>query len=261
MNGVELGGETPDALRGRALAAAAGLVALTGLAAAVVGRVRPGATGPWVAGAVTVLGVELAILYANLDANRPPDGVPDGPGGIHPELGGPNAVSLLRGGLFAWVGGFVLVAPTGALAWAPAACYAAGTALDLVDGSLARATGRVTELGARLDMAFDSLGFVVAPVVGVLAGHLPSPYLAVSVAHYAFVAARRVRVRRGLPTFDLPDRPERRVLAAVQMAFIAAALAPLTPPVFGDVGAVLSGGPVLLGFARDWLYVSGRRRD
>jgi CDP-diacylglycerol--glycerol-3-phosphate 3-phosphatidyltransferase len=150
------------------------------------------------------------------------------------------------------------VTPSGSLLWAPALLYGVGVALDAVDGALARATGRVTPLGATLDVEVDSLGFLVAPLVGVLAGHLPVPYLAVAVAHYAYLGALRIREYRGLPTFDLPDRPARRYLAAVQMAFIAAALAPATPPLFGTVGAVLSGGPVLLGFVRDWLYVSGR---
>jgi CDP-diacylglycerol--glycerol-3-phosphate 3-phosphatidyltransferase len=268
VSSVELARGSP-ALRRRALAAAGGLTALTLAAAALVGRVRPGEATSWAVAAGAVLAVELGLLYANLDDNRPAGCETGGDAAVagadssaavplSPVLGGANAVTLLRGALFAWVAGFVVVPPTGTLMWVPAALYGAGVSLDAVDGALARATGRVTPLGETLDVEVDSLGFVVAPLVGVLAGHLPAPYLAVSVAHYAFLGGRRLRELRGLPTFDLPDRPERRVLAAVQMAFIAAALAPATPPLFGTVGAVLSGGPVLLGFARDWLYVSGR---
>jgi len=49
-----------------------------------------------------------------------------------------------------------------ALAWVPALCYGTGVALDKLDGIVARTVGRQTELGRRLDMAFDTFGFVVA---------------------------------------------------------------------------------------------------
>jgi len=79
-------------------------------------------------------------------------------------LGLANVVTLVRGALYAVVAGFVVVPSETALAWVPALCYGTGVALDKLDGIVARTVGRQTELGRRLDMAFDTFGFVVAPL-------------------------------------------------------------------------------------------------
>jgi CDP-diacylglycerol--glycerol-3-phosphate 3-phosphatidyltransferase len=42
------------------------------------------------------------------------------------------------------------------------------------------------------------------------------------------------------------------------MAFCFVALLPVTGPTVGAVGALVVGGPFVLGFVRDWLYVTGR---
>jgi len=94
----------------------------------------------------------------------------------------PNLVTLVRGGLYAATAGFLLVPPAPAVRWAPAVCYGAGVSLDVVDGRLARRLGWTTDLGAKLDLAFDTLGFLVAPLVGVAWGRLPIAYLSLSAA-------------------------------------------------------------------------------
>ncbi|WP_245756886.1 CDP-alcohol phosphatidyltransferase family protein [Halogranum rubrum] len=172
-----------------------------------------------------------------------------------------NLVTLARGVLVAWVAGFLLVAWAargGVVAWLPGLLYGAAAALDAVDGTLARRLGRETALGARLDMAYDAFGLFVAPLVAAAAGQVPWWYLSVGVARYVFVAGIRLRRYRGLAVADLPPRTSRRVLAGLQMAFVAVALTPVVSPAAGRVGAALFGGALLAGFARDWLYVSGR---
>ncbi|ELZ26998.1 CDP-alcohol phosphatidyltransferase [Halosimplex carlsbadense 2-9-1] len=203
----------------------------------------------------------------HLDANRPDGALPDGegPGGETPDdparrygtLGLANRVTLARGGLVAAVAGFVAVEPTDAVRWAPAVCYGANCLLDLVDGALARHRDRTTVLGARLDMAFDTLGFLVAPVVAVAWGRLPVWYLSLSAARYLYKAGCAVRRRRGLPVGDLPPSRLRRPLAGMQMAFITVALAPVVPAATVAAVAVVVLAPSLAVFARDYLVVAG----
>lgn len=219
----------------------------------------------WTLVAGVALLVVVGLLAVRLDENHPPQ--EDGTGDSRspaPTLGPATHVTVGRGVLLAWVAGFLAVTwaalPTWAL-WLPALGYGAAAALDAVDGAVARRTGRVTRLGARLDMSFDALGLFVAPLVGVVAGQLPWWYLSVGAARYVFVAGIRVRERRDLPVFDLPPRASRRVLAGLQMAFVAVALTPVVSPAAGTVGAALFGGALLGGFARDWCYVSGRLED
>ncbi|WP_331280763.1 CDP-alcohol phosphatidyltransferase family protein [Halobellus rufus] len=138
--------------------------------------------------------------------------------------------------------------------------YGAGCALDAVDGFLARRLDRRTVLGAKLDMAFDTTGFLVAPVVAVLWGQLPIWYLSLSAARYLFKAGRGLRRRRGLPVYDLPDSLIRRPLAGLQMAFITLALSPLLGLAAIRLPALLVLVPSLAVFLRDYLVVSGRLR-
>jgi len=169
-----------------------------------------------------------------------------------------NVVTLLRGGLYALVAGFVVVAPTPELVWAPALCYGAGVVLDKLDGTVARTVGEQTALGRRLDMAFDTFGFVAAPVVAVLWGRLPVWYLAISAVKYVYLAGIYSRRWRGLPVFDPPESALGKYLAGVQMVFITVALVPVVPVDLVWTVAPLVLAPSLAVFARDFLFVSGR---
>ncbi|WP_200530665.1 CDP-alcohol phosphatidyltransferase family protein [Halorubrum sp. LN27] len=173
-------------------------------------------------------------------------------------LGLANAVTVARGGLFAAVAGFAAVEPAGRVVWLPALCYGTGCLLDLADGAIARRRGRTTVLGAKLDMAVDTLGFLVAPVVAVVWGRLPVWYLSLSAARYLFKAGRGYRRARGRPVYDLPSSAVRRPLAGVQMAFISVALAPVLPVATVRALAAVVLAPSLAVFARDYLVVSGR---
>jgi len=261
--------ETTVSLRGEALAVAAvGAVGLAGGGGALAQAVSVGAAGRWLAAAAAVAGFELWFLWRSLERNRPAgDGgdAPDGSlgsGGTAPEpyptLGVANRVTLARGGLFAALGGFAAVAPRPPLLWLPAACYAAGTALDWVDGTLARTRGRPTVLGAKLDLAFDTIGFALAPLVGVLWGRLPVWYLSLAAARYVYRAGVALHRRRGGRVRDLPDSRLRRPLAGLHMACLAVALAPVLPASTVAAVAAVVLPPSLAVFARDLLAVTGR---
>lgn len=172
-----------------------------------------------------------------------------------------NAVTLARGWLFAAVGGFVALQPSPSVAWVPGLCYGIGALLDQVDGRLARHTSTESSLGEQLDMAVDTLGFVVAPAVAVVWGHLPVWYLLLAAARYLFKLGRGYRQWRSLPVYELSPSPLRRTLAGVQMAFLTVALLPLVP---ADVLAVVAVGvltPSLVMFVRDYLVLAGHLAD
>ena len=169
-----------------------------------------------------------------------------------------NGLTVLRGGLYAVVAGFVVVPPSTGLAWLPAICYGAGAVLDRLDGAVARTVGEQTELGTRLDMAFDTFGFVAAPLVAVLWGRLPVWYLSISAARYLFLSVIYWRQYRDRPVYDTPDSNLGKYLAGVQMAFITVALVPTVPAALVWTAAPVVLAPSLLVFGRDSLAVSGR---
>ncbi|MFD1687237.1 CDP-alcohol phosphatidyltransferase family protein [Halobellus litoreus] len=230
------------------------------------GTWTPGVGTRWFLPAATVAAFELWFCFRYLGANRP-DGsgnraaadATDRPVSVYESLGVPNLVTLSRGGLFAALAGFGALAPRAEIAWLPALLYGGGCALDFVDGFLARRTGRRTVLGAKLDLAFDTTGFLVAPVVAVLWGQLPVWYLSLSAARYLFKLGRGVRRRRGRSVSDLPDSVVRRPLAGLQMVFITLALTPLLSPATARPLAAVVLAPSLAVFVRDYAVVAGWR--
>ena len=173
-------------------------------------------------------------------------------------LGPANALTFARGALYAVVAGFVVMPADTSLAWVPALCYGVGVVLDKLDGTVARRVGQQTEFGGRLDTAFDTFGFVAAPILAVVWGLLPVWYLAISAARYVFLAGIRLRRLRGLPVYERPDSDLGRYLAGVQMAFITVALVPATPTGLVWTAAPFVLAPSLAVFVRDYLAVSGR---
>jgi CDP-diacylglycerol--glycerol-3-phosphate 3-phosphatidyltransferase len=235
--------------------AAAGFVSTTSVVGVGLARAFDAdAAGLWLLGTGVVVGYQLWFLRRSLGGNHAPED--DDPSA---SLGPANAVTLVRGWLYAGVAGFVLFAPpeTSVWRWAPAAWYGVGALLDRVDGALARTVGRRTVLGARLDLAFDTVGFLVAPLVGVLWDHLPIWYLSISVARYLFKAGRGWRRARGKPVYDLPSSRVRRPLAALQMVFITVALVPVVPQSAVYTAAAVVVTPSLVVFLRDYLVVAG----
>jgi CDP-diacylglycerol--glycerol-3-phosphate 3-phosphatidyltransferase len=210
----------------------------------------------WTVPAAGVGAFELWFLRRHLDTNHD-----EGAETTYSRLGLPNAVTLGRGAAFAGVAGFAAVDPTSRLVWGPALLYGTGCVLDWADGAVARRGGRTTVLGAKLDMAFDTLGFLVAPVVAVLWGRLPVWYLSLSLARYLFRAGRGLRRRRDKPVFDLPPSRVRRPLASLQMVFLTLALAPLLPASTLRPLAAVVLAPSLAVFVRDYLVVAGHLDD
>lgn len=212
--------------------------------------------GRWALLAAAVLAYEAWTLRRGLADNHRP-----GEKSLLSGLGAANRLTLLRGAMLALMAGFLFAPwPGGWLAWAPAALYGAIVLIDGLDGAVARLTGQPTRLGEMLDLELDALGMLVAPLLGVWYRQLPPWFLLVSAARYLFVLGLWWRRRRGLPVYELPPSHRRRSLAGLMMGFTGVVLWPVFSPPQTWVAATAVMLPFLVGFARDWLAVSGRLR-
>jgi CDP-diacylglycerol--glycerol-3-phosphate 3-phosphatidyltransferase len=181
-----------------------------------------------------------------------------------PPLSAATWVTIARGLLISIVAGFALgLPPVGRARWLPGTIYAVAALADRLDGALARRAGRVTALGAKLDVTTDAVGLLVAPLVGVRWGRLPPWYLALAFAYPLFRVALRLRRARGLPLF--PERlrldPRARFFAGVQMTVVAVALLPLLPRALMWTAATVAMLPTLALFAGEWRLVTRSAPD
>lgn len=206
----------------------------------------------WLALSGIVLVYEFALLWRFLPRNRAGEE-------LSPSLGPATLLTVVRGVLVAFLAGFLLLPrPTESLVWLPAALYGLAALLDYVDGTIARLTDHVTTLGARLDVEIDALGILIAPLLAVIYGQLPVWYLLAGAARYIFVAGKWHRRRTGKAIHDLPAGPASRILAGVQMAFLAVVLSPLLTPTEATSLGVAVLVPFLANFLRDWWHLTGR---
>jgi CDP-diacylglycerol--glycerol-3-phosphate 3-phosphatidyltransferase len=109
-----------------------------------------------------------------------------------------------------------------------------------------------------LDMSIDGLGVLVASLLALKYGQVPIWYIAVAFARPLFLAGIWLRRRLNLLVYDLPPSRSRRLFAGLQLGFLAVVLMPVFSPPVTYLGALIFGLPLLLGFVRDWLAVSGK---
>lgn len=196
---------------------------------------------------------QLTVLFHNLPTN-----VRQGETQLLPNLGWGNRLTVLRGFLAAGVLGFLLLPrPEGWLAWLPGVLYTLACAADFFDGYAARLTNHATRLGEILDMSFDGMGVLAASLLAVQYGQAPGWYVFVGLARYLFLGGLWLRKRLNKPIYELPPSLSRRIFAGLQMGFLAILLWPLFSPPGTHIAAALFGLPLLFGFGRDWLLVSG----
>ncbi len=215
----------------------------------------PGPARWWGLMAAGVLAYGLGLLWYGLEDNRR-----QGEKSLLPGLGAGNLLTLLRGLAIGLLAGFLFLPRPieGLLAWMPAILYTLLSILDYVDGYVARVTNQATVLGERLDGAFDALGLLVAVGLAVWYGQLPGWYLLLGLSKYLFLIGLWGRRRQGKPIYDLPPSHARRNMAGFQMGFITVILWPLFSPPGTTLAGLVFAVPLLAGFLRDWLVVSGR---
>lgn len=210
--------------------------------------------GQWLLQAGLLWGWVCYFIGGRLALNRAHPELP-----LYDDLGWGNRLTIVRGLLIALTGGFLFIAPSmTAYAGLPALLYSAAAILDRLDGFVARRCQQVSLLGNELDINFDALGLVVAPLLAITQGRLHVSYLLLSVAYYLYQWALQRRLKQGLPIQALPDNPLRRTLAGFQMGFIAVALWPFLHPNLTIIAGLAFMLPVLFGFVLDWWVVTGR---
>lgn len=257
MSGFDLRPTVPPRLRLAWLGwVALAAVALVGGWVAVSRTVGSATAFEWTAVSGIVALATLGYVRALLDHNRPTTDAT--PAGEHRRAGYStfglaNALTTGRGLLLAVLAGLFVVPDSG---WLPAVLYGSVVVLDVADGAVARARGRTTVLGTRLDTAVDAAGLLLAGALGVVLGTLPVWYLAVGVARYCYVGGLWWRRRRDRPIGSLPPSRVRRPLAALQMVVTAVALVPTLGPPVTTALATVAMVPFLAGFYRDYRAVT-----
>lgn len=207
----------------------------------------------WLALSGPVLAYLLVVFRMGLSYNHRPEEAR-----VLPTLGAGNLMTLGRGVLLAALVGFLFSPrPLGWLAWIPGVLYTLACAADYLDGYLARRSNHATRLGEILDMSFDGVGVFAAATLAVQYGQAPTWYLLIALARYLFLTGMWIRKIFGQPNHPLVPSSARRVLAGLQMGFIAVILWPVMAPPASLFAGTLFGVPFLIGFSLDWLTVSG----
>lgn len=170
-----------------------------------------------------------------------------------------NRVTLLRAALASLLCGFLAVPAAlaqPAVGWGLLAVAVAALALDGVDGWLARARGEASAFGARFDMEVDAALILVLAALSWASGKAGGWVLALGLMRYAFVAAGALWPWLTRP---LPPSLRRKAVCVVQVAVLAALLAPVVQPPLSEALAALALGALAWSFAIDlrWLW---RRR-
>jgi phosphatidylglycerophosphate synthase len=218
------------------------------LAASAIAVAREAALGPaYVAKALAAYAVVAVLVLTNLRAHHP-----------FPRFGPANQVTLARAALVALLAGFVGErggAEFAALAFTLALVAAV---LDAADGWLARATGMASAFGARFDMETDAALLAVLSVLAWQLGKAGPWVLAIGLARYAFVAAGAVVPWLRQP---LPPSFRRKLVCALQMVALVAALAPVVAPPASTVLAAAALAALCYSFAADVLWLRRHARE
>lgn len=208
----------------------------------------------WLQLAAAFAAWQLFVLYRDLPLNAPKSGR------LRPDFGAGTWLSGLRLIALSLLAGLLALPPSGQLALLPFALALLFNLSDLFDGYLARRSGVVTPLGAKLDLDLDGRGMLIVTLLAVRYGQAAWPFALAGLARYAYVAALWLHRRRGGRLRPAPPNALRRPFAGVQMGVATALLAPLFAPPATVFVSALTLLPFLGHFVYDWLCVTGRFR-
>jgi phosphatidylglycerophosphate synthase len=181
--------------------------------------------------------------------------------GAHPfdRFGAANQITALRAALVALMAGLVGEPPVPSAATLVAILCLVATALDGVDGWLARRTRMASAFGARFDLEVDAALIQVVAVLVWQHGKAGVWIVGAGLLRYVFVAAGLVA-----PWMRGPLRPTLRAKAIciVQIATLVVAILPVVPPAASRVIAAVGLAALTWSFAVDtrWLW-RHRSRD
>jgi CDP-diacylglycerol--glycerol-3-phosphate 3-phosphatidyltransferase len=212
----------------------------------------------WILQALTVTMYVLGVLKYGLKWNFRSDH-----SNLKSTLGCGTWLTITRGALIAVLAGYlfqpwpVSKSSPGGYSWTPGLLYIAAAILDYADGRVARVYRHETRLGAYLDINFDALGLLIAPMVGVWYGQLPVAYLSVGCAYYIYRTGIWLRKKFSKPVREPGPWRCARMIAGAQMGFVGIALLPILRPPVTTLAAYVFMIPLLAGFLKDWMIVCG----
>jgi phosphatidylglycerophosphate synthase len=228
-------------LPGIRLAALLGMLATAALLGVVWAAAGLGAVG-WITGLVTGSVAATLLVTARRRSNQPT---------ILPA----DWVTLTRMLLIAGVTGLVADSFSRPVSiTALVTLSAVALALDAVDGQVARRTGTVTPLGARIDGETDAFLILVLSIA--VSRDYGGWVLAIGAARYAFLLAGWLIPWLRAP---LPPRFWRKVVAAVQGVVLTVAASGVTSRLAGMIAVAVALLLLAESFGRDvvWLYRAG----
>jgi len=176
----------------------------------------------------------------------------------HARVGPANYVTTIRAALVALVASVLGHPATPEVLWAVVALTAVASALDGVDGWVARRTGTTSGFGARFDMETDALLILVLAALVWQHEKAGTWVLLCGLMRYGFVAAGWL-----LPWLAQPlgSTWRGKAVAVGQVLGLAGALAPVVPAPLGTFVAACLLGALASSFAIDvrWLYRQPRK--
>jgi phosphatidylglycerophosphate synthase len=228
------------------LAAAATGLALAELTSVAVARALRLSTG-FVVEAGAIFLAAMLVAATRVSPHHP-----------HARFGPANVVTSLRLALVAVLAAVIGEPHTVALAWTATTLAAIASALDGLDGWLARRSTLHSAFGARFDMETDALLIMVLAAIAWRWDRAGAWVLACGLIRYAFVTAAW-----GWPWLarPLPPSLRRKVVAVVQMVGLAIVVAPVVRPPLSEVLAAATLAILVWSFAVDALWLARRRLD
>jgi len=174
----------------------------------------------------------------------------------HPyaRFGPANQVTTVRALLASLVAAFIGEPHAPAVAAAAATMSASATALDGVDGWLARRSRMISAFGARFDMEVDAFLILALSVLVWRHGKAGAWILAAGLLRYAFVAAGWIWPWLNRPLFP---SVRRKAICVVQITGLILALLPQIPPPPSAAIAAISLAALSYSFFVDcfWLWL------
>ncbi len=212
------------------------------------------ATTKWLAISGLLFIYQFGEIFRFIHLNKNP-----GSGKLYTRLGAGTMLTLSRGIIIALLGGFILLQPEhpNSLQWIIALSYTFAAISDRFDGYLARIKEHTTIMGRELDMRIDALGILTITLLVWRFGQVDVWYLLVGFSYYIFSAIGWYRAKRGMANYSLSESKHRRVLAGMQMGFLAASLWPIFNPPATTLVSLVFGIPLLITFLRDGFVMSG----
>jgi phosphatidylglycerophosphate synthase len=190
-------------------------------------------TGFYPAKIIGVFATIMAVAVPRVRAHHP-----------FPRYGPANVATTVRALLVATVAAFIGETASPAAALGIVAVSSVATALDGVDGWLARRTAMASAFGARFDMELDALLILALSTLVWLHGKAGAWVLASGLMRYGFVAAGRI-----WPWLTRPIAPTRRARAicVLQIILLLLAMLPAVQPPAS--GALAAAGLVALAYS------------